>query len=82
MLNASLGLIELKYTSPKLLRWCLQVQGVDFTIQHNPGKDNVAPDALECCVPIGRRNSFQCRQMELETWLTGVLTRLQAAVSD
>jgi hypothetical protein len=29
-----------------LLRWYLQVQGVDFTIQHKPGKDNAVSDAL------------------------------------
>jgi RNase H-like domain found in reverse transcriptase len=37
---------RVKDTSPKLLRWCLQIQGIDFTVQHKPGKQNVAPDAL------------------------------------
>jgi RNase H-like domain found in reverse transcriptase len=37
---------RVKDTSPKLLRRCLQVQKVDFTIQHKPGKYNVIPDAL------------------------------------
>jgi hypothetical protein len=37
---------RVKDTSPKFLRWCLQVQGVDFTVQHKPGKDSVVPDAL------------------------------------
>jgi RNase H-like domain found in reverse transcriptase len=30
-----------KDTSPKLHRWCLQIQGIDFSVQHKPGKDNV-----------------------------------------
>jgi Integrase zinc binding domain len=33
-------------TIPKLLRWCLQIQGFDFSVQHKPGKDNVVADAL------------------------------------
>jgi RNase H-like domain found in reverse transcriptase len=35
-----------KDTGPKLLRWCLQIQGIDFSVQHKPGKDNVVADAL------------------------------------
>jgi hypothetical protein len=37
---------RVKDTSPKLLRWCLQVQGIDFSVQHKPGKHNVVPDEL------------------------------------
>jgi RNase H-like domain found in reverse transcriptase len=35
-----------KDTTPKLLRWCLQLQGIDFFVQHKPVKDNVVADAL------------------------------------
>jgi hypothetical protein len=37
---------RLKNTIPKLHRWCLQIQGIDFSVQHKPGKDNVVTDAL------------------------------------
>jgi hypothetical protein len=37
---------RVKDTSPKLLRWCLQIQGIGFTVQHKAGKDNVVADAL------------------------------------
>jgi hypothetical protein len=33
-------------TSPELLCWCLQIQGIDFSVQHKLGKDNVVADAL------------------------------------
>jgi hypothetical protein len=29
-----------------MFRWCLQIQGIDFSVQHKPGKDNVVADAL------------------------------------
>jgi RNase H-like domain found in reverse transcriptase len=32
---------RVKDTSPKHLRWCLQVQGIDFSVHHKPGKHNV-----------------------------------------
>jgi RNase H-like domain found in reverse transcriptase len=37
---------SVKDTSPILLRWCLQIQGIDFSVQLKPGKDNVEADAL------------------------------------
>jgi RNase H-like domain found in reverse transcriptase/Integrase zinc binding domain len=39
-------LYHVKDTSPKLLRWCLQIQSIDFSVQHKPGKNNVVADAL------------------------------------
>jgi hypothetical protein len=37
---------RVKDTSPKLLHWCLQIQGIDFTIHHKAGRENVVADAL------------------------------------
>jgi hypothetical protein len=37
---------RVKDTTPKLLSWCLQAQGIDFSVQHKPGKHNVVSDAL------------------------------------
>jgi hypothetical protein len=33
-------------TSPKLLRCCLQIQGIDFSVQHKPGKNSIVADAI------------------------------------
>jgi RNase H-like domain found in reverse transcriptase len=40
-----------KDSSPKLLRWCLQIQGIDFALQHKHGKDNIVPDAVSRVLP-------------------------------
>jgi RNase H-like domain found in reverse transcriptase len=32
-----------KDTNPKLLRWCLQIQGIDFTIQHKSWRGKCYP---------------------------------------
>jgi RNase H-like domain found in reverse transcriptase len=37
---------RVKDTSRKLLRWCLQIQGIEYSVQLKPGKDNVVADVL------------------------------------
>jgi hypothetical protein len=35
---------RVKETSPKLLRWCLQIECIDYSVHYEPGKHNGIPE--------------------------------------
>ena len=39
-------------TNKKHQRWIMELQSYDFSTQHRPGEQNVAPDALSRCYSV------------------------------
>ena len=39
-------LMQMKRENPKLLRWSISLQGMDFTVEHRPRTDHANADGL------------------------------------
>ncbi|KAJ1127696.1 hypothetical protein NDU88_006089 [Pleurodeles waltl] len=52
-------LMQMRGENPKLLRWSISLQGIDFTVEHRPGTEHANADALSRFFRLSDENSHE-----------------------